>query len=182
MKIIIALAALYVLFPYARCFFKRLACMRKIRRVCRQKGHELRGTHPLWYLGSRYGRHCDCFIATGSGVFGVKLFGAVRGLKALIFTGYGQYFFRPLNAFPLFKLDFFDVGYHRLPEYDFARKLPFEWKGREVRAFLLINPIPGEIRIQPASGSEVVSGPGDVLDGVEIASLSHLIRLLENAE
>ena len=36
--------------------------------------------------------------------------------------------------------------------------------------------------MQPASGPESVSGPGDMLGNMELASQSHLIHLLENAE
>ena len=180
-RIVVILAALYVIIPYARCLLKRLICMLRIRRICRQKGFEIRRTHPLWFLGSRYGRRCDCFILAGGTVFGVKFFGCLRGLKALIFSGYGQYFFRPLNNFPLFQIDFFDTGHHPLPDYDFDRRLSPEWRDRPMRRFLLINPIPLEVRMQPASGAESISGPGDMVDGMEIASLSHLLRLLDNA-
>ena len=180
-RIVIILAVLYVLIPYTRCFCKRLSMLLRLRALCRKKGHELRGTHPFWFLGSRYGKRCDCFILTPSGVFGIKLFGVLRGLKALIFGGYGLFFFRPLNSFPLFQLDFFDTGHHRMPEYDFARGLNPEWRSQPVKPILLINPIPAEIRLQPASGPESISGPGDVVDGMELASLSHLLRLLENA-
>ena len=176
--ILIAAAALYVLIPYVRCFFKYLSCMRQLQAVCQREGYELRGTYPLWFLGCRYGKDCDCCILTGSGVVAVKLFGVLRASRTLVFSDYRRYFFR---AHPLFSLDFFDNSQYRLPDYDFACRLCPQWRGRPVRPVLLINPISAEIRIQPASGPESVSGPGDMLGNMELASQSHLIHLLENA-
>lgn len=173
--------ALIIAYAYLRCFFKRLKCLFSITRMCRKHGFTLTVKHPLWFLGSRYARRCDCIIQTPGGVFGVKLFGCLWPLKSLILREYGEYCFRAHANFLKFILDVFDGYPHPLPAYcaDLAKAgLPGD---TPVRRLLLVNPMPLEILMQPSNGQEGISGTGDMICGMEIANLMHLMRVLENA-
>ncbi|MBR3765399.1 MAG: hypothetical protein IKK57_12720 [Clostridia bacterium] len=170
---------LYVI-PAIRCFCKRIGCAVKLRRLCRRLNCTLEGTHALWFLGSRRRKGCDVVIGTPSQVFAVKLFGVMRGGRTLVIRESGEYFFRRHAAILLFLFEPFDGAFRPLPEYDFSKGEALA-KGRIRRDILLLNPIPMEVHFQPHSGQEFVTGPGDNLFGVELASLSHLMRIVENA-
>ena len=179
---VLIVIALIILIAFVRCFFKRLKCMLSIRAMCRRNGFTLTVKHPLWFLGSRYARRCDCIIQTPGEVFGVKLFGCLWATKALILREYGEYIFRGHATFIKFIIDFIDSWPHMLPEYRFELRKSGLPAGTPVRRVLLINPRPLEIRMQPNNGQEEISGTGDMIRGMEIASLSHLIRIAESAK
>lgn len=172
---VLIVIALIIAFACVRVFFKRVKCMFSIRSLCRKHGLTFRAGHPAWFLGSRYLKGCDFLIEGADAVFAVKLFGCFWPLKILIFRERGEYFFRARSAFLAPILEVFDGYPHVLPEYHFP-----EADGKEVRRVLLVNPMPLEIRFQPSSGLESISGTGDLLRGMEIASLSHLLRIAEN--
>lgn len=179
---VLLVIALIILWAYVRCFFKRVKCLISIRRMCRKNGFRLSVKHPLWFLGSRYARRCDCIIQTPGEVFGVKLFGCLWPLKQLILRAYGEYVFRGFSKFLGFILNFIDSWPHPLPAYRFSlprARLP---EGTPVRRILLVNPMPMDILMQPNNGQEEISGTGDMICGMEIASLSHLLRIVENAK
>ena len=173
------LAVFFYIIPLLRCFCKRISCAMKLSRLCRRLGFTLQGTHILWFLGSRSRKGCDCVIETPSQVFAVKLFGVVHGGRILVFRETGEYFFRRYASILLFIFNIFDGSFRRLPEYDFSSGEALA-AGRLRRDILLLNPIPMEVRVQPHSGQEYVTGPGDDLFGMELASLSHLVRIVEN--
>lgn len=178
---VLIVIALIILWAYVRCFFKRLKCLFSIVGMCRKRGFTLTVKHPLWFLGSRYARRFDCLIQTPGGVFAVKLFGCLWPLKSLILREYGEYIFRAHAAFLKFILDILDGYPHPLPAYraDLAKAgLP---EDTPLRRLLLVNPMPLEILMQPSNGQEQISGPGDAICGMEIANLSHLIRIVEGA-
>ena len=172
---LLGVIGMIILWATVRCFFKRLKCRFAIRRMCRRSGLTLHAK-PLWWLGSRYRKSVDCLIEGKETIFAVKLFGCLWPLKSLIFRERGEYFFRAHSAFIAPILEIFDGYPHALLEYLFPAA-----EGKEVRPILLINPMPLEILLQPSSGLESISGPGDVLRGMEIANLSHLMRIAENA-
>ena len=172
---VLIVIGLVILWALARCFFKRVICRGKIRRVCRKNGLRLHA-RPLWWLGSRYLKGVDCLIEGKDTIFAVKLFGCLWPLKSLILRERGEYFFRAHSAFLTVILDVWDGYPHTLPAY----RIP-EAPDKAVRPMLLINPMPLEILLQPSSGLEQISGPGDLVFGMEIANLSHLLRLAENA-
>lgn len=173
---LLIIIGLIIAWAYVRCFFKRLTCLVKIRRACRKHGLTMTVKHPFWFLGSRYARRCDLIIRGARDTFAVKLFGCLWPLKTLILRAYGEYIFRAHAAFLTAILDVYDGYPHPLPAY----RTP---AGTADNAFrlLLINPMPLAIHLQPSNGQEEVSGTGDVICGMEIANLSHLLRLLENA-
>lgn len=172
---VLIVIALIILWALVRCFFKRLRCGMSIRRLCRQSSLTLHAK-PLWWLGSRYLKGIDCLIEAPGTIFAVKLFGCLWPLKSLILRERGEYFFRAHSAFLKAILDVWDGYPHTLPAY----RIP-ETAGKEVRPILLINPMPLEILLQPSNGLERISGTGDKVYGMEIASLSHLLRIAENA-
>lgn len=172
---VLIVIALIILWALARCFFKRLRCGMSIRLMCRRNGLTLHAK-PFWWLGSRYLKGIDCLIEAQDVIFAVKLFGCLWPLKSLILRERGEYFFRAHSAFLTAVLDVWDGYPHTLPAY----RIPQE-TGKEVRPILLINPMPLEILLQPSSGLEHISGPGDKVFGLEISNLSHLLRIAENA-
>lgn len=178
--LLVIAAVLFYVLPALRSFIKRLTCAMKLRRLCRRTGATLQGTHPLWFLGRRNCRKCDCVIETPTQVFAVKLFGVMHGGRVLVLRETGEYFFRRYASILLFIFNVFDGSFRRLPEYDFSRGEQLA-AGRARRDILLLNPIPMEVRVQPHSGQEFVTGPGDEVFGMELASLSHLMRIVENA-
>ncbi len=174
----ILIVFLYVI-PAIRCLFTRIGCAMKLRRLCRRLGFTLQGMHALWFLGSRSRKQCDVVIGTPSQVFAIKLFGVMHGGRVLVFRETGGYFFRRYASILLFIFNAFDGAFRRLPEYDFSKGEEFA-AGRARRDILLLNPIPMEVRFQPHNGQEFVTGPGDDIFGMELASLSHLVRIVEN--
>lgn len=172
---VLIVIALIVLWAVLRCFFKRMMCGLRIRRMCRKHGLTLRA-RPLWWLGSRYLKGIDCLVEGKETVFSVKLFGCLWPLKSLILRERGEYFFRAHSAFLAPLLDIMDGYPHTVPAY----RIP-EAHGKAVHPILLINPSPLEILLQPSSGLERISGSGDQVFGLEIANLSHLLRIAENA-
>ena len=178
--LLVALLVLLYVIPAIRCLIKRFSCAMKLKGLCRRLGLTLEGTHALWFLGSRGRKGCDVLIGTSTQLFAIKLFGVMHGGRVLVFRETGEYFFRRFASILHFIFDAFDGSFRRLPEYDFSRGEALA-AGRTRRDVLLLNPIPMEVRFQPHSGQEFVTGPGDDLFGMELASISHLVRIIENA-
>ena len=179
---LVCIIAAIIGIAYMRCFFKRLSCLVKISSVCRRYGLTLSVKHPLWFLGSRYARRCDLIIQGAQEAFGVKLFGCLWPLKILILREYGEYVFRGFSTYLKFIINFIDSWPHPLPQYKFALRRANLPEDTPLRPILLVNPMPMAIHLQPNNGQEEISGTGDHICGMEIASLSHLLRLLENAK
>ena len=95
--VILGIILFIALFPYIRCYFKRLICMKKIKAVCRRKRYKLYATHPMWFLGGKYSKKCDVYIETANEIFAVKLFGVTRRRAILNFNENGQYFIKNFN-------------------------------------------------------------------------------------
>lgn len=178
--ILIFLVIIVLVIPSIRFVFKRMNCARKLKKLCLKLGYPLHRMHSFCFFGSRRAKRCDFVIETPSQVFAVKLFGVLHTSRVLVFRETGEYFFRRYSSILLFIFDVFDGAFRRMPEYDFSRGEAIA-NGKPRRDILLLSPIPMEVRIQPHSGQESVTGPGDVLFDMELASLSHLLRILENA-
>lgn len=168
---------LIILWAYVRCFFKRLLLLVKVKALCRKHGFCFTAHHPLWFLGCRYLKGADFSIETDKAVFSVKLFGCLWPLKSLILREHGEYIFRAHANFIKFILDVYDGYQHPLPRYRFP-----EPGAKPQRKLLLICPMPLEILMQPSNGQEGVSGTGDMICGMEIASIGHLLRVAESAK
>ena len=181
---LIGIAAVIALFPYIRCFFKRLKCANKIKRLCRSKNYKIHVTHPLWFLGSKHAKKCDLYIETANEVFAVKLFGMPRRRTILVFKGNGEYFIRSFIAFAPYGSAIrypIDSKPKHLPLYDFRYKYKHSWEIKTPRRILLVNPVSMEFRRQPQHGGEVIVGAGEIVNGMEIDSLPRLLGDLENA-
>ena len=182
---LIGIVALIVFFPYIRCFFKRLACAGKIKKLCRKKGYEMHAAPPLWFLGGKHGAKCDLYVETANEVFAVKLFGMPRRFSILVLKENGEYFIRNFIAlissmgqgirFPI------DSKPKPMPVYDFRYKYRDEWEIKTPRRVLLVNPVSMEFKRQPHHGSEVTVGAGEIVNGMEIDSLPRLLGDLESA-
>ena len=182
--VLISIVALIALFPFIRCFFKRLNCMSKIKKVCRSKGHKIYVTNPLWFLGSKHATKCDLYIETENEVLAIKLFGMPRRLSILVLKENGEYFIRsfitlisygggirfPINGKP-----------KPMPAYNFRYKYRDEWEIKTPRRVLLVNPVSMEFKRQPHHGGEITVGAGEIVNGMEIDSLPRLLGDLESA-
>lgn len=175
---LIGIIALIVFFPYIRCFFKRLKCAGKIKRLCQSKGYKIHATHLLWFLGSKHAKKCDFYIETANEVFAVKLFGMPRRLSILILKENGEYFIRSFGGGIRFPIN----GKPKpMPVYDFRYKYRDEWEIKTPRRVLLVNPVSMEFKRQPHHGSEITVGAGEIVNGMEIDSLPRLLGDLESA-
>ena len=182
---LIGIVAIIVFFPYIRCFFKRLKCANKIKRLCQNKNYKIHATHPLWFLGSKHTKKCDFYIETANEVFAVKLFGMPRRFSVLVLKENGEYFIRNFIAlissigqgirFPI------DSKPKPMPVYDFRYKYRDEWEIKTPRRVLLVNPVSMEFKRQPHHGGEVTVGAGEIVNGMEIDSLPRLLGDLESA-
>ena len=179
------IVTLIVLFPYIRCFFKRLKCASKIQKLCRRKGYKIHATHPLWFFGNKRRKKCDIYIETANEVFAIKLFGMPRRLSILVIKGNGEYFIRSYIAFISYGgegIRFPINGKPKpMPVYDFRYKYKDEWEIKTPRHILLVNPVSMEFRRQPHHGGEVTMGAGEIVNGMEIDSLQRLLGDLECA-
>ncbi len=181
--VLIGIVAFIALFPYIRCFFKRLKCASKIKKLCRRKGYKIYPTHSLWFLGSKHAKKCDLYIETLNEVFSIKLFGMPRRQSILILKENGEYFIQSFIVLISYSggISFPINGKHKsMPIYDFRYKYRDEWEIKTPRHILLVNPVSMEIRRQSRQG-EVIVGAGDIVNGMEIDSLSRLLGDLESA-
>lgn len=175
---------LIVLFPYLRCFFKRLICSKKIKKECQRNGFRLYATHPLWFLGNRRGKICDLYIEAASEVFSIKLFGMPRRSISLVLKENGDYFIRSFIIFIYYGKGLRYQIDHKpkpLPTYDFQYQYKEEWKNKTLRKILLLHPVSMEVCHQPQHGGEKILCAGDQVGGMEIASLPHLLNALKSS-
>lgn len=180
--VLFGIVALVILFPFIRCFFKRLVCAMKIKRMCRRKNLVVHPTHPLWFLGSKHTKKCDLYIETPTQVLAIKLFGAPRRLSILTLKEDGNYFFRSYIV-----LISYGAGFHIpvdgrervMPSFDFRFQYKDAWSNKSTRDILLANPTPMEFRYQPHHGSDRIVCVGDTVNGMELASLQYLLKELE---
>lgn len=168
-------------FPYLRCLVKRLVSLRKLRRLCRQKQYHIVGTHPLWFLGGKHTTRCDCYIETPHEVFAIKLFGMPRRQTVLLLKGNGDYMIRSFLAILPFVKFTFHSRPRSVPMYDFRYRYRDEWEIKTPHPILLVHPVSMEICRLPTHGKEEIVGAGDVVNGMEIFSLSRLLARLEDA-
>ena len=173
----LAVIGLIIGWAYLRCFFHRLMLLVKVKALCRRHDFRFTAHHPLWFMGCRYLKGADFSIETENALFSVKLFGCLWPLKSLILREHGEYIFRAHANFLKAILDVYDGYQHTLPRYHFP-----EADGKPQRKLLLICPMPLEILMQPSNGQEGISGTGDMICGMEIASIDHLCRIAESAK
>ena len=177
---LIVAIALIVAFPYIRCFFKRLGCLCKLKRICQKKSYKLHPTHPLWFLGLNRSAKCDLYIETQVEVFAIKLFGMPQRLSVLILQENGDYIVKRVSGVRFAHFTSYSKPKSMLA-YDFRHQYQDAWEIKTPHNILLINPISMEIRRQSKNGVEGIVGAGEIVNGMEITSLSRLLGTLENA-
>lgn len=167
-----------LVYPYIRCFLKRLRCFFKVKRFCKKRNYKLHGTHCFWFLGSKHNRACDFYIETPDEVYAVKLFAMLRRKSMLIFKEDGTYFIRKFAG--VLWIPFFWNGKLKpLPSYSFRYKYKDEWRRKMLHNILLVNPISMDIFRQAVNGYEDAVGLGDELYGMKIYSLSRFLESIE---
>lgn len=167
-------------FPYVLCFLKRLGCLCKIRKICRIKNFELHPTHSLWFLGSKRSLNCDFYIETINEVFAIKLFGMKR-LTTLILQENGNYIVKRVIGVRFANFTVYSKP-RALTVYDFHYRFQNEWMDKKVHFGLLINPISMDVCIQEKNGLRKGMYYGDVINGIEIYSLSYLLKVLDQIQ
>lgn len=180
---LIGIVAIIVLFPYIRCFVKRLSCAGKIKKLCREKGYEMHAAHPLWFLGRNHAKTCDLYVETAREVFAVKLFGLPHKNDRLMLKEDGTYFVQriiPLLSFASASLNKSDSRSRPIPVYHFRHGYRDAWELKTPRRVLLLCP-DADVRRIPRQGAPVTLGVGDRINGMELFSMSHFLRTLENA-
>ena len=91
---LLGIIGVIVIYPYIRCFFKRLNCFIKVKRFCKNKNYALVGTHCFWIFGRKNDNVCDFYVETKEDVYAVKLFAMLRRRTMLIFREDRTYFIR----------------------------------------------------------------------------------------
>lgn len=170
---------LIVVYPYIRCFWKRLFCSFKVKSFCKKRNYSLHRTHPLWFLGSKYDRVCDFYIETSDEVYAVKLFSVMRRTSMLIFREEGSYFYRRFVGV-LWIPFWWNTKLRPLIGYSFRYKYKAEWIGKTPHNILLVNPISMDIFRQAKNGYEDAVGLGDEIFGMKIYSLSRFLETIKN--
>lgn len=170
--------ALIVVYPYIRCFFKRLNCFIRLKHFCKKRNYKLEGTNSFWLFGSKHNRKCDFYIETKDEVYAVKLFAMLRRTSMLIFREGGTYFIRRFLGV-LYIPFFWNSKLKPLMHYEFRYGYKEEWKGKINHNILLVNPISMDIFRQAINGYEDAVGLGDEIYGMQIYSLSRFLETLE---
>lgn len=185
MKVICVLVGLLILWfvhPYVRCFWKRIICSKKLKRVCKAKGFQLKGTHILWFLGGRKGKKCDCYLETPEAIFCIKFFEVVHHLRTLVFVEEREYLLRRHMGIMLWIYETCDGQCKKLLEYDFAYERDDAPTDKQTYPILLVNPVPVEMLQQFDNGKEVILNPGDKIRDMEVYNQSQLLKRLESLE
>ena len=181
---LIGVVAFVAFFPYIRCFFKRLICLKKIKKECQRNGFHLHATHLLWFLGRKRSKKCDLYIETASEVFAVKLFGTPRRSISLVLKENGDYFIRSFIIFIYYGTGLRYQIDHKpkpVPVYDFQCQYKERWKSKTLRQILLLHPVSMEVCHQPQHGGEKILCAGDRVGNMEIASLPYLLNALKSS-
>lgn len=170
--------AIFIVFPYLRCLFKRLTCRRKINRLCEQKGFALHPTHSLWFFGGKCGKECDLCVETPTEVYAIKLFGVKRRLSTLILMENGEYCVKHIYGVRFACFEWYTKP-RALPSCDLGSHSQNAWTSKKLRSVLLINPITMNVYTKKSNGLQKEICYGDEINGMEIHSLGHLLKVLD---
>ena len=174
---------LVIIYPYIRCFFKRLIFRSKVKKVCLNNDYNLYPTHLFWFLGNKHSKKCDFYIEKDHKILAIKMFGTARRLSILIIKENGEYFIRRFIAlFSYVGVVYFPINNKpkHMSNYDFRYKYKKDWETKAIRNILLINPISMALRYQPRHSGEITVYEGDVVNNMEINSLPSLLKILED--
>lgn len=175
------IAALMIIFPYARIFVKRIILTLKIRRQCKATGARLVPHSYVWWLGGKRGESWDFAIEKQSEILIVKLFGMKKRSDMLYFLKGGGYVMRKhlalMARIGIAAMIPVDSNIHTLKNYDFRKDAPEGWYTKPQRKILLIHPTCHEIRLKVSENENPYLGAGDMVEGMEIYSLSRLLGI-----
>lgn len=142
--VILLLVVLFLcLYPYFRCFIKRIALIITIKRVCNKSGFVFAPTHKCWLFGNIKSGKCDFYVVTANKVYRVKL---ASGMSSMHF-----YCFKDKNIYLFKSLKWTLISHWTSKTYKQKSKLPFdfnfgmrrEWKEFESVDILLFHPTAG---------------------------------------
>ena len=193
---VIGVVIVCISLPYVRFLAKRLHCLIKIKRVCKNRGFRLQGLHRLWFLGGNQRKSFDCTIETSEELLVVKLFGVAMRKRILVFTENRSYFTRAFSGALLAFVESFDSRVKTIPEYELVGDESLN--GKPIHKILLVNPVPMDMQLKGAQDKagnahaagidkilqaenrkETTISPGDVMYGMEVANLSRVLNLLQ---
>ena len=180
---VFSVAALFLIYPYIRVFFKRLVLQTKLLRLCKNKKYNLIHNSIFWFFGGKKGTACDFYIETPDEIYSVKLFGMKKKWSVLYLLEGGEYMIRKFIAaisfggqcvrFPI------DSKSQKLPGYNFRINFKSEWDIKTPHNILLINPVCHDIMRRSKNGKEARVGAGETFNGMEIYPLTRFLGELE---
>lgn len=181
---VLSVAALILIYPYARAFFKRLSLRSKLLRLCKEKEYNLIPNKVFWFFGGSEGKDCDFYVETPADIYSVKLFGMKKKWSVLYLLEGGEYMIRNYIAAISFSgqgLRFpIDSKPQKLPGYNFRINFKSEWDIKTPHNILLINPVCHDIMRRSKNGKEARVGAGEAFDGMEIYPLTRFLGELES--
>ncbi len=176
-----AIAALIIVFSYARIFVKRITLLCKIRSHSKKSDVKLVPHGYFWWLGGRRGKSWDFAIEKHNEILIVKLFGMKKRSDVLYFIKGGSYMIRKhlalMARIGIATMIPVDSNIHTLKNYDFCKDAPNSWYTKTHRKILLIHPTCHEIRLKISENDIPHLGAGDMVEGMEIYSLSRLLGI-----
>lgn len=195
MKLFLLLLGFFIilwLLPYVRIFFKRILLFLKLKKACRVHSWTLRGTHPLWFLGTNQNDICDFHIYTGRNLYSVKLFALRHRRSTLVFSDGRQYHIRYflglIGQFASARIPI-DGKKKKLPAYRFRIGVELAWETATPHQILLLHPVCIEIcdtrralketTLMANGENEVILGAGSRVYDMQIYSLSRFLGRLE---
>lgn len=182
---VIILLCFLVIF-FIAFFIRRCNTYFKLKKECKARGATLLGTHPLWFLGGRFGTSNDFYIEIREKVFSVKLFPVNSKRKVLYFNEQGCYFFRKYTVFIGgfgSKVTFSsDSKLKQIPTYNFQKHFRKEWYIKELVPVLLINPCRFDVLYQITNNKSRPVDAGEMFNGMQVMRLSDFLRQLEKVD
>ena len=158
--VLLLVLLLLCLYPYFRCFIKRIALIIALKRACNKCGFMLVPTHKLWLFGNIKSGKSDFCVTGANKVFRVKLAGSISSMHFYCFKDENGYLFKSLK--------WTLISHWTSKTYKQKSKLPFdfdygmrdEWTGYKITDVLLFYPTPGGVFVSE-SGTEVEIWNGD---------------------
>lgn len=141
-----------------RVLCKRISFVRRLKKVCRQKGFSLHSTHFLWWLGWTRGKGSDFYVETPCRVYSVKLIGVISRKMHFLFKSRDEYAIRSFMFEKNFHVHAMVDSYKYEPKkkkpYDFAHKMPEEHGSKEIVPIILMNPLASDVASETLRGTE----------------------------
>ena len=177
---ILFITILLVTYKYIIFLVKRFCLFLKLKKT----NAKVIQNHKLWFLGTRRGKSCDFYIETTKEILSIKLFNCGDRSSTLVLTDNLHYFFRKRAIFVSMSPGSLEVPvegcYQSRTNYNFNYRFRAEWKNKEVKNVLLVNPVCREIILKPTCADEITLGDGDIVNDMTVMSLSSLIKYIDS--